>query len=371
MSKAAELAALIANVNKGSSLANKNFIQNGSFQVWQKATAATAQTDGGYKTADRWFGWVSGGGAYTTERSTGNLADTGHENALKVAVTTADTSIASGDYYAITHRIEAQNLQSLQYGSANAKPVTLSFWVKATKTGINTLSLTKDDSTAIRMVKEFTINSSNTWEYKTMTFIPDSSIKTAASAIVNDTGRGFQVNWVLSYGSNFNGTADAWTTSGHYTTSNGVNNMDSTSNTFYLTGVQLEIGEKATEFEHEPFETTLAKCQRYFCRTYPYGTATGAADTAGSISTSISEAQTYASAGNFNYPVPMRAAPTVTAYSTHNADTTGKVTADSTDGTGQATFIGASRCFMIRNNDSSGTGANVFMRSHATASAEL
>ena len=264
MSKAAELAALIANVNKGSSLANKNFVQNGSFQVWQRATAATAQTDGAYKTADRWFGWVSGGGAYTTEQSTGNLADTGHENALKVAVTTADTSIASGDYYAITHRIEAQNLQSLQYGSANAKPVTLSFWVKATKTGINTLSLTKDDSTAIRMVKEYTINSSDTWEYKTMTFVPDSSIKTAASAIVDDNGRGFQLNWVLKYGSTYNGTADAWTTSSHFTTSNGVNNMDSTSNTFYITGVQLEIGEKATEFEHEPFETTLSKCHRYY-----------------------------------------------------------------------------------------------------------
>ena len=266
MSKAAELAALIANVNKGSSLANKNFVQNGSFQVWQRATAATAQTDGAYKTADRWFGWVSGGGAYTTEQSTGNLADTGHENALKVAVTTADTSIASGDYYAITHRIEAQNLQSLQYGSANAKPVTLSFWVKATKTGINTLSLTKDDSTAIRMVKEYTINSSDTWEYKTMTFVPDSSIKTAASAIVDDNGRGFQLNWVLKYGSTYNGTADAWTTSSHFTTSNGVNNMDSTSNTFYITGVQLEIGEKATEFEHESYEATLRKCHRYFVK---------------------------------------------------------------------------------------------------------
>ena len=264
MSKAAELAALIANVNNGSSLAAKNFIQNGSFQVWQRATAATAQTDGGYKTADRWFGWVSGGGAYTTEKSTGHLADTGHENALKVAVTTADTSIASGDYYAINQRIEAQNLQSLQYGSANAKPVTLSFWVKATKTGINTLSLTKDDSTAIRMVKEYTINSSNTWEYKTMTFTPDSSIKTGASAIANDTGRGFQLNWVLKYGSTYDGTADAWTTSSHFTTTNGVNNMDSTSNTFYITGVQLEIGEKATEFEHEPYATTLAKCHRYY-----------------------------------------------------------------------------------------------------------
>ena len=263
MSKAAELAALIANVNKGSSLANKNFITNGGMQIWQRATAATAAVDGAYKTVDRFFNWVNGGGAYTTEQSTGHLATTGHENALKLAVTTADTSIAAGDYYVIGYKIEAQNLQSFKYGSSSANAVTLSFWIRATKAGTHTLFFSKNDSTQYIYVAEYTISASDTWEHITITIEPDSNIKAGAGAIANDNGAGITIGFVLKEGSNYEGaTANAWNTS-KYTTSNQVNNMDSTSNTWYLTGVQLEIG-KATEFEHEPYETTLRKCQRYY-----------------------------------------------------------------------------------------------------------
>ena len=266
MSKAAELAALIANVNKGSSLANKNFIINGGMQVWQRATAATAAVDGAYKTVDRFFNWVSGGGAYTTEQSTGHLATTGHENALKLAVTTADTSIAAGDYYVIGYKIEAQDLQSFKYGSSSANAVTLSFWIRATKAGTHTLFFSKNDSTQYIYVAEYTVSASDTWEHITITILPDSNIKAGAGAIANDNGAGITIGFVLKEGSNYEGaTASAWNTS-KYTTSNQVNNMDSTSNTWYLTGVQLEIGEKATEFEHEPYETTLSKCHRYFHR---------------------------------------------------------------------------------------------------------
>ena len=262
MSKAAELAALIANVNKGSSLAAKNFIINGGMQVWQRATAATAAVDGAYKTVDRFFNWVSGGGAYTTEKSTGHLATTGHENALKVAVTTADTSIASGDYYLIGHKIEAQNLQSLQYGSSSAKTITLSFWIRATKTGTHTLFVSKNDSTQYIYVAEYTISASDTWEHKTITIEPDSNIKSGAGAIVNDNGAGFTIGWILKEGSNYDGTANAWQTA-KYTTSNQVNNMDSTSNTWYITGVVLNEGSKAETFK-ETYAETLAKCERYF-----------------------------------------------------------------------------------------------------------
>ena len=263
MTKARELADLIANVNNGSSLGNKNFIINGGMQVWQRATAATAAVDGAYKTVDRFFNWVSGGGAYTTEKSTGHLATTGHENALKVAVTTADTSIAAGDYYVIGYKIEAQNLQSFKYGSSSANAVTLSFWIRATKTGTHTLFFSKNDSTQYIYVAEYTISASNTWEHKTITIEPDSNIKAGAGAIANDNGAGITIGFVLKEGSTYEGaTANAWNTA-KYTTSNQVNNMDSTSNTWYLTGVQLEIG-KATEFEVEAYEVTLRKCQRYY-----------------------------------------------------------------------------------------------------------
>ena len=305
MSKAAELAALIANVNKGSSLASKNLIQNGSFQVWQRGTSATAQVNSTYTIADRWRAWVNGGGAYTTEQSTGHLATTGHENALKFSVTTADTSIAAGDYYSFAHRIEAQNLQSLQYGTSDAKPVTLSFWVRATKTGTNTVSITKDDSTTYRIIKEYTISSSNTWEYKEITFFPDSNIKAGGGAIANDNGTGFQLLWILKYGSTYEGTADTWITAGHYTTTNQVNHMDSTSNTFYITGVQLEIGEKATEFEHEPHGTTLQKCHRYFQRINP-----NPGNTNGGFM-QMCNWNDITFYGTFVFPVEKRAAPTL------------------------------------------------------------
>jgi len=320
MSKAAELAALIANVNNGSSLAAKNFIINGNMSVWQRATAATAAGNGQYNTVDRWMTWLNGGGAYNAEQSTGHLSDTGHENALKLSVTTADTSIAGGDYYSFVQFIEGKNAQSLQYGTSDAKPVTLSFWVRATKTGTNTIVFQKDDSTTYRMIKEYTINSSNTWEYKTITIEPDSNIKAGGGAIDNDTGRGIQITWILKYGSNYEGTADTWITAGNYTTTNQVNHMDSTSNTFYITGVQLEIGEKATEFEHEPYEATLRKCQRYYLKrqagsTYSYW---GSGHNSGATSAKLHQ----------NFPVEMNhipvlettAANTFYAYSIDTVD---------------------------------------------------
>jgi len=327
MSKAAELAALIANVNKGSSLANKNFIINGGMQVWQRATAATAAVDGAYKTVDRFFNWVSGGGAYTTEQSTGHLATTGHENALKLAVTTADTSIAAGDYYVIGYKIEAQNLQSFKYGSSSANAVTLSFWIRATKTGTHTLFFSKNDSTQYIYVAEYTISASDTWEHKTITIEPDSNIKAAGGAITDDNGAGITIGFVLKEGSNYEGaTANAWNTS-KYTTSNQVNNMDSTSNTWYLTGVQLEIG-KATEFEYEPYDVTLQKCLRYH---YQY-TTSGLSDYPAYITTPYSPASQDGSLPNSSgyitvqHPVPMRAAPshpatTVVGSNSLNRDT--------------------------------------------------
>ena len=351
-------------------LSNKNVVINGGFQIFQRATAATTQTDNTIKTADRWIGFVSGGGAYTTQRSTGHLADTGHDTAWKIDVTTADTSIAAGDYYSVTQRLEAQHLQHFQYGTAAAKTLSLSFWVRATKTGTSCCFLTKNDSTQYNYVAEFTINASDTWEHKTITIEPNSNIKSASGAIANDSGNGMQLGFILAYGSNYTaGVNNSWNDSQDFATTNQVNHMDSTSNDFYITGVQLEVG-GATDFEYRTFVDELKRCQRYFCRTYQYGTGTGTATSNGCISTSLSAAQAYASAGNWDLPTTMRTAPTVTVYSTATG-TSGKLAADGTDGTGNATFVSQDRCFFYRANDSTGTAANVFLRAHATASAEL
>ena len=265
MSKAAELAALIGS---GQAQGNKNFVINGDMQCWQRATAATAASNT-YSTVDRWALSESTDGAYTSERSTDTPTGTGYS--LKLQVTTADTSIAAAQYSYILHEIEAQNLQSLQYGTSSAKTLTLSFWVKSNKTGTYTISIQKRDATVYYLAIEYTIDSANTWEKKTITISPTagstSFITASAGAIANDNGQGIQLGFGLAWGSQFNGaTNNTWTTSTYYATSNHVNWMDSTDNNFYLAQVQLEIGDVATAFEHEDFATTLAKCQRYLYR---------------------------------------------------------------------------------------------------------
>jgi len=367
MTKARELADLIANVNHGSSLGNKNFIINGGMQVWQRATAATAAVDGAYKTVDRFFNWVSGGGAYTTEKSTGHIATTGHENALKLAVTTADTSIAAGDYYVIGYKIEAQNLQSFKYGSSSANAVTLSFWIRATKTGTHTLFFSKNDSTQYIYVAEYTISASNTWEHKTITIEPDSNIKAGAGAIANDNGAGITIGFVLKEGSTYEGaTANAWNTA-KYTTSNQVNNMDSTSNTWYLTGVQLEIG-KATEFEHEPYEATLAKCHRYYWQTYEDGTAAGTVTNNGALYWVPVEANNYGTFGSIAFSSSMRAAPTMVLYNPATGSS-GSIRSDSSDVNG-VVYYSRRHSFAVGHQNVT-VGVSTGNNYHVTASAEL
>jgi len=248
----------------------RNLVINGAIQVSQRyGTAATQATNSAYSGPDRWRFFVNGGGAYTVTQDSGHQADTGHDKALKIAVTTADTSIAAGDYYTFLTRLESNSLQHLQYGTSSAKSLTLSFWVRATKTGTQAVFFSKQGTgTDYNHIKEYTINASNTWEHKTIT-IPGLT----ASTMANDNSTYLQFGFMLKYGSNFQGTKDTWTTNGHFTTANAVNNMDSTSNTFYVTGVQLEVGDTATDFEHRSYGEELALCQRYFQKTSTAGAA--------------------------------------------------------------------------------------------------
>lgn len=245
---------------------NKNLIINGAMQVAQRGTSAVSVGSGTYR-LDRFSVNKSNDGAYTVEQSTD--APTGFTTSLKAQVTTADTSLSAAQNAFIYQSIEAQNLQHLNYGTSDALTVTLSFWVKSSKTGVYTASLYKPDNTGYMFTQEYTISSANTWEKKTITITPTaggtSFITTSGGAIANDNGSGIDVNFNLAFGSTFNGgTSGSWSsTTADYSTTNAVNWMDSTSNNFYLTGVQLEIGD-ATPFEHEGFGTTLRKCKRYY-----------------------------------------------------------------------------------------------------------
>ena len=289
----------------------KNLVINGEMQVFQRATGATASTTT-YKTADRWMLYDNSSGAFTSERHNMSLAElntTGHSQALALNVTTADTSIGSSEFCFVRQMIEAQNLQQLQYGTAAAKDLTLSFWVKSKIAGIYCVQIYKVDSPGYAIPKEYTINNVDTWEYKTITYTPTagstSFITNSGGIINNDNGSGMQLTFGLVWGSTYQGTNNTWTTAAKYATSNQVNWMSSTSNDFYLTGVQLETGSVATDFEHRSYGEELALCQRYFEKLGRGGGWAG--DRAHNHSSRIVNLPTWATT--------KRADPTVTVYS--------------------------------------------------------
>lgn len=319
---ASAVAAHLTSINGGQIGGNRNLIINGDMQCWQRATAATAAANG-YSTVDRWYMTENTDGAYTTERSTDHPFGSGYS--LKCQVTTADTSLSAGQSAFLDHYIEAQNLQHLNYGTSDAKSLTLSFWVKSNKTGTYTISLYKQDTTAYMYTKEYTISSANTWEKKTITISPTagstSFITSSGGAIANDNGLGLGLAHGLAWGSNFTGgTSDSWSsTVANYSTTNHVNWMDSTSNNFYLAQVQLEVGSTATEFQHESYGETLAKCQRYY---YEIG-GTAANDFA---QKGYQAANQY-EMNTLSHPTTMRAAPTLTKSGTFNVTNIGQPTA--------------------------------------------
>ena len=279
---------------------NRNLIINGGMQVWQRATAATTVVTNTYQTVDRFFFYEDSDGSYTTEQSTGHRGDTGHDIALKCVCTGTDTSLAATQFASVSHRIEAQNLQHLRYGTSNAKTLTCSFWVRSNKTGIYSFSLVKNDATAHYFVSEYTINTADTWEHKTIS-IP----VLTGSSITNDTGVGFSIEWSLAYGSQFRtSTLDQWMTAADFASTNQVNWLDSTSNNWYLTGVQLEVGDTATDFEHRSYEDELQKCLRY-CFVTPTGTAYSWTALSGYCNNTSNALSFY------QFPVLMRSAPSL------------------------------------------------------------
>ena len=314
----------------------KNLVINGDMRIFQRATSATTSTST-YDTVDRFLLYESSDGAMTSEKEDLSVADqatTGQRTALEMNVTTADGTIAANQFAAIYHRIEAQNLQHLLYGTSAAKNLTLSFWCKSNKTGTYCISFNKNDSTEYYIPIEYTISSANTWEKKVIVLSPTagstSLITASGGAIADDNGVGLQITFGLAWGSNYHGTNNTWTTSSHLATSNQVNWLDSTSNNFYLTGVQLEVGDQATDFEHLPFDVQLRRCQRYYYRT-PDGGDAGTSASSGYQH--LGNGYMHASTnfiGHFVFPEVMRAAPTCSQVSVRILDFSGSRTPSNT-----------------------------------------
>ena len=244
-----------------SSAIGKNLIINGDMQIAQRATSVTGKTTGGYYTVDRWQTTITTMGTWSQSQSTDTPSGQGFANSLKMDCTTADASPAAGDHLLVNQKFEGLNLQNLAKGTSEAKSITVSFWVKSSKTG--TYILEVDDRNNTRAISQsYTINSANTWEKKTLTYAGDTT-----GALNNNNAVSLFLTWWLGAGSNFtSGTlATSWAarTSANRVVGQ-VNLADSTSNDWYITGVQLEAGTTATPFEHLQYGTQLQLCQRYF-----------------------------------------------------------------------------------------------------------
>jgi len=255
---------------------SKPIIINGNMAVAQRGTSFAAIGDGVYS-LDRYEASKNNDGAVTITQealTSGNAYTDGFRTALKVDVTTADGTLAGTQRFLVQQIVEAQNLQSLKFGTANAEKLTLAFWVKATKTGTHIVRMFQyDDDRSVSIA--YTVNTTNTWEKKVMNFPADTT-----GVIDNDNGPGIQIAWGVGAGASFqSGTlATAWAGN---TSANDfvgqVNGLDNTSNNFHLTGIQLEVGEFSSTtlppFQHESFGDNLLRCQRYF-RSYGGGHAT-------------------------------------------------------------------------------------------------
>ena len=277
-----------------SSMMYRNLIINGDMRIHQRGGTITALGATVYYGLDRFWGFA-GTGQFSMEQSTD--APDNFLNSMKVTVTTVDSSMAADDRYMLSQPIEGLNVTNLDFGLSTAQTVTLSFWVKSSITGTFGAVLINGNATRT-YVKEYTINAANTWEKKTITIAGDTTgTWTYTNALWGS------VRFCLATGSTYHGTDSTWNAGNYISTSNQTNLMATSGATFYITGVQLEVGDAATPFEHRPYDAELARCQRYY-ETH-LGPATGSLAATGTSSSGNVQGL------EFDFSVTKRATPTM------------------------------------------------------------
>ena len=268
----------------------RNIIINGDMSIAQRGTSQASITSSGYYTVDR-IETICSLGTWTQSQSTDVPSGQGFAKSLKMECTTANASPAVAETIRVRQSIEGQNLQYLKKGTANAESTTLSFWVKSNKTGTYIAELFDEDN-ARQISKSYTINLADTWEKKTLTYAGDTS-----GTLDNDNGASLVFTFWLGTGTQFSsGTlATSWEAQTNANRAVGqVNLADSTSNYINITGVQLEAGTTASDFEFLPVDVNLRRCQRYYQKItgfVGYG-----------INSTIFQA-------SYSFPTPMRANP--------------------------------------------------------------
>jgi hypothetical protein len=250
----------------------KNRIINGAMVIDQRnagASVTITDTSSLTYTLDRWTAYGSAASKFSVQQNAGSVTPPNGFINYFGATSLSAYSVVSGDSFTIQQAIEGLNVSDLGWGTADAKTVTLSFWVRSSLTGTFGGSLRNSNVTRSYPFT-YTISSANTWEYKTVTIAGDTS-----GTWLTTNGIGIRLCFSIGSGSTFSGTAGAWAGS-NFTTATGATSVVGTNGaTFYITGVQLEVGSTATSFDYRPYGTELALCQRYYEKSYAVETAVG------------------------------------------------------------------------------------------------
>jgi hypothetical protein len=275
----------VTSLNGGPLAGARNRIINGDMRIDQRnAGASVTSSGGGTFSVDRFASFASGGGAYTTQRSTDVPTGQGFVNSIASTVTTID-SPTGADYYIIQQSIEGFNTADLGWGTASAKSITISFWVKASITGTYTVAIRNGGNNRSYRAP-YSITTANTWEQKIITAPGDTT-----GTWLTDNGTGIRLGFTLGAGADFIDTGNTWSALEDFAATGQTQWIATNGATFYITGVQLEPGTVATPFERRSYGQELALCQRY------YGAQTSFLTVNGSMA--------------HYFKVSMRAAPTV------------------------------------------------------------
>jgi len=249
----------------------RNRLINGEMAIDQAngGTALTVNGTADFRSTDMWIAnGRSAAGVFTLQRATAT-PPTGFPYYLRATVSTARTPLTSNDNYTFQQRIEGLNVRDFLFGSVNAKTLSLQFWVRSSLAGTYCVAL-QNGSPNRSFIREYTITSANVWQLVTLTYPGDTS-----GTWATDVNAGFAVHFVLARDSGIADTPNQWNASGRPNSINQVNWMATISNTFDITGVQLELGSSATPFEYRPFPIEVQLCQRYFEKSYALDTVPG------------------------------------------------------------------------------------------------
>lgn len=344
----------------------KNRIINGGMTIDQRNAGASVTNNSAELVfpVDRTniYGTVSS--KFTAQQNAGSVTPpVGFTNYLGCTSSSAYT-VGAAESFWVQQRIEGFNTADLQWGTANAKTVTLSFWVRSSLTG--TFGGSFQNSASDRSYPySYTISAANTWEYKTVTVAGD----TSGTWIGATNGMGIKIFWGLGSGASVSSTAGAWA-AGSYTSATGATSVVGTNGaTFYITGVQLEVGSTATSFDYRSYGTELQLCQRYYAKTFPQNIAP--ANGLGAsyyFGYSVNTTNPYTI---WKFPVTMRAAPTVTLFNDRSGGAAGQWNTGSID-SANARALGSSTEFVMLDNTAVplGTTTNWWLGG-VTASIEL